>query len=399
MIVTDLELTADGQNEGLTIIQVDSLKESYWKFITDYRAAINIPVIAVTGTSGKTTTKEMIRHLLSINRKIAYSNSTNNSRTAHLTHLLMMDDTTEAAVFETAVGAPGDITNAAAYLKPTIGIITNIGEHHLNYCKTLEGYIAAKGEMCTVLQQDGVLIINADDANTQKINLKNFGGRLIKVGIHSESDFKASDICFTSEGMYMTLEYLKKKYRMLIPGLGEHQIYNALAAIAAVHEIGMDLADVAVHFRTFKTLNKQLQRVKGLNGATIIDDTWSITTTSLRAALQVLQEIGTEQKKIAVIGTITDLGSWGYTIHELAGEIIAKSKIDVLITIGQHAKIMADTVSAKGTQLEVYSFNNHILAFELLKKIVTDETIVLIKGDMLSETIKKLATLLRKGTN
>ena len=151
------------------------------------------------------------------------------------------------------------------------------------------------------------------------------------------------------------------------------------------------------HFRTFKTLNKQLQRVKGLNGATIIDDTWSITTTSLRAALQVLQEIGTEQKKIAVIGTITDLGSWGYTIHELAGEIIAKSNIDVLITIGQHAKIMADTVSSKGTQLEVHSFNNHILAFELLKKIVTDKTIVLIKGDMLSETIKKLATLLRKG--
>ena len=174
MIVTDLELTADGQNEGLTIIQVDSLKESYWKFITDYRAAINIPVIAVTGTSGKTTTKEMIRHLLSINRKIAYSNSTNNSRTAHLTHLLMMDDTTEAAVFETAVGAPGDITNAAAYLKPTIGIITNIGEHHLNYCKTLEGYIAAKGEMCTVLQQDGVLIINADDSNTQKLDLTKF---------------------------------------------------------------------------------------------------------------------------------------------------------------------------------------------------------------------------------
>ncbi len=395
-IVTDVELDVNEQMDDLTIIKVDNLQESYWKFINYYRASINIPIIAVTGTSGKTTTKEMIRHLLSIQRKIVYTNSTNNSRTAHLTHLLMMDDTTEAAVFETAVGAPGDITNAAAYLKPTIGIITNIGEHHLNYCKTLEGYIAAKGEMCTALQSDGVLIINADDPNTKKLDLKNFSGKVIRVGIHSTSDFRASDISFSPTGMYLTLEYSKKKYRILVPGLGEHQIYNALAAIAAVHEVGMDIDDIAVHFRTFQTLNKQLQFVTGLKGATIIDDTWSITTTSLHAALQVLQAVGTEQKKIAVIGTITDLGSWGYTIHERAGDIIANSKIDVLLTIGKHAKIMADTVSAKGTHIEVHSFNNHILAYELLKKIVTKDTIVLIKGDMLSETIKKLATLLRK---
>ncbi|HEX5564017.1 MAG TPA: Mur ligase family protein, partial [Sporosarcina sp.] len=187
-IVTDRELAVSERNENLTIIKVENLQDSYWKFIDNYRASINIPIIAVTGTSGKTTTKEMIRHLLSISRNVAHTNSTNNSRTAHLTYLLGMDDTTEAAVFETAVGAPGDITNAAAYLKPTIGIITNIGEHHLNYCKTLEGYIAAKGEMCDALQPDGILIINADDRNTKKLELRNFTGKIIKVGIHSKSD-------------------------------------------------------------------------------------------------------------------------------------------------------------------------------------------------------------------
>lgn len=395
-IVTDREMEVSGRTEDLTIIKVENLEDSYWKFINNYRASINIPVIAVTGTSGKTTTKEMIRHLLSFSRKVAHTNSTNNSRTAHLTYLLGMDETTEAAVFETAVGAPGDISNAAAYLKPTIGIITNIGEHHLNYCKSLEGYIAAKGEMCNALPPDGVLIINADDRNTRKLDLKSFTGTIISVGTQSKCDFKASDICFSSEGMYMTVEHMQKKYRMLVPGLGQHQIYNALAAIAAVHQIGMDLADVALQFRTFQPLNKQLQLLKGFNGATIIDDTWSITTTSLQAALQVLQEIGPTKKKIAVIGTITDLGSWGYTIHQLAGEIIAQSKIDVLLTIGKHAKIMGDTVTEKNTKIEVHSFNNHILAYELLKKIVAEDSIVLIKGDMFSESIKKLATLLRK---
>lgn len=397
-IVTEREMGINESNEGLTIIKVENLQEAYWKFINNYRASINIPVIAVTGTSGKTTTKEMIRHLLSFKRKVAYTNSTNNSRTAHLSYLLGMDETTEAAVFETAVGAPGDITNAAAYLKPTIGIITNIGEHHLNYCKTLEGYIAAKGEMCAALQPNGVLIINADDRNTKKLDLKSFTGTIVSVGIHSKSDFKASDINFSPEGMYMTLEHQQKKYRMLVPGLGEHQVYNALSAIAAVHQIGMGLADIAVHLRTFPTLNKQLQLVEGINGATIIDDTWSITTTSLHAALRVLEKIAATKKKIAIVGTITDLGSWGYVIHERAGELLAESKIDVLFTIGKHAKIMADTVSKKGTAIEVHSFNNHILAYELLKKMATEDTVILIKGDMFSDAIKKLSSLSRKRT-
>ncbi|WP_252505061.1 UDP-N-acetylmuramoyl-tripeptide--D-alanyl-D-alanine ligase [Sporosarcina sp. Marseille-Q4943] len=395
-IVTDREMDVSRRTEDLTIIRVENLQDAYWNFINHYRDSINIPVIAVTGTSGKTTTKEMIRHLLSINRKVAHTNSTNNSRTAHLSYLLGMDDTTEVAVFETAVGAPGDISNAAAYLKPTIGIITNIGEHHLNYCKSLEGYIAAKGEMCNALQPNGVLIINADDQNTKKLDLKSFTGTIVTVGIHSKCDFKANDIYFSSEGMFMTVEHMKKKYRILIPGLGEHQVYNALAAIAAVHQIGMDLTDVAFHFRTFQPLNKQLQLLEGLNGATIIDDTWSITTTSLHAAMRVLQAIHPGKRKIAVIGTITDLGSWGYAIHQRAGEILAQSKIDVLVTIGEHAKIMADTVSQRSSRTEVHSFNNHILAYELLKKIATEDSIVLIKGDMLSESIKKLATLLRK---
>ena len=217
-IVTELDLEVSARTDELTIIKVENLEESYWKFINDYRASITIPVIAVTGTSGKTTTKEMIRHLLSINRKVAHTNSTNNSRTAHITYLLSMDDETEVAVFETAVGAPGDISNAAAYLKPTLGIITNIGEHHLNYCKTLEGYIAAKGELITALQPDGVLIINADDLNTKKLDLRSFTGKIITVGIRSKSDFKASDVCYSPKGMYMTLEHQKKKYRMIVPG-------------------------------------------------------------------------------------------------------------------------------------------------------------------------------------
>ncbi|GEN82693.1 UDP-N-acetylmuramoyl-tripeptide--D-alanyl-D-alanine ligase [Sporosarcina luteola] len=395
-VVTEQLMQTNERKEDVSIIQVDNLDEAYWKFINDYRDRIDIPIIAVTGTSGKTTTKEMIRHLLTADRNIAFTNSTNNSRTAHLAYLLSMDETTEAAVFETAVGAPGDILNAAAYLKPTVGIITNIGEHHLNHCKSLEGYIAAKGEMCKALTSDGVLILNEDDNNTRKLDLKQFTGQIRKFGIHHACHYRASKFTYSAMGMDMTLEYNQQKYEMFVPGLGEHQVYNALAAIAAVHQIGMSFAEIAVRLKTFQTLNKQVQLRKGLKGSILIDDTWSITTTSLEAALKVLQEIGKGKRRIAIIGTITDLGSWGYTIHELAGKIIAASDIDILITIGKHAKIMGDTVKQAGKAIEVHSFNNQILAYQLLRKTISEETAILIKGDMYSEPIKKLAELLRE---
>ena len=103
----------------------------------------------------------MIKHILSADRKVTATSLTSNSRTANLQYLLSIEEETEAAIFETAVGSPGDVLNAGEYFKPTIGIITNIGAHHLNYCKTLEGYIEAKGEMLKIVNPTGVLIINS----------------------------------------------------------------------------------------------------------------------------------------------------------------------------------------------------------------------------------------------
>ena len=134
----------------------------------------------------------------------------------------------------------------------------------------------------------------------------------------------------------------------------------------------------------------------GINDSMIIDDTWSITTTSLEAALKVLKEIGKEKKKVAIIGTITDLGSWGYIIHEQAGDLIYQIGVDVLITIGEHASIIADHAVKRGLSSPVYTFRNEVLVFNLLNKIVDSNTIVLIKGDMYSKPIIELASKLRK---
>ncbi len=396
VLVTHQAFSPNEQLENLTVIKVKDTEEAYWSFVNDYRNLFQIPVVAITGTSGKTTTKEMISHILSTDKKIACTNNSNNSRTAHLDYLLSIDEDTEAGVFETAVGAPGDVLNAGKYFKPTIGIITNVGAHHLNYCKTLEGYIRAKGEICAALDHKGVLIINADDQNSRKLELKNYNGRIIKVGIHSSCHFKASEIKYCTDGMQFNVQYEQKDYSMFVPGVGEHQVYNALAAIAATHEMGITLSEAANQLKTFRNLNKHLQIYEGINGSTLIDDTWSMTTTSLEAALKVLKEVGQGRNRVAILGTITDLGSWGYIIHEQAGELIHQIGVDVLITIGEHARIMADHATKIGLNAQVYTFNNSILVFDLLKKMVDENTIILIKGDMYSKPIVDLAVKLRK---
>ncbi len=395
VVVTDQVISKNEQLQNLTIIKVMDTEEAYWKFINYYRNLFQIPLIAITGTSGKTTTKEMISHILSPTKKIAATISTNNSRTAHLHYLLSIDDNTEAAVFETAVGAPGDILRAGEYFKPTIGIITNIGAHHLNYCGTPENYIQAKAEMTKILDHSSVLILNSEDKNSRKIDLTNYHGRVIKVGKDWDCNYLAKDIKYCKDGMQFNLQYMQKNYPMFVPGFGEHQVYNALAAIAAVHEIGIELLEAADGLKTFKNLNKHLQIYEGLNGSTILDDTWSITTTSLEAALKVLNEVGEGKKKVAILGTITDLGAWGEIIHKQAGDIICNSDVDILITIGYHARIMANHVLKCDMSSDVYTFNTNTLVMNLLKKIVDENTIVLIKGDMYSK-ISELASQLRK---
>ena len=395
VLVTEWSYSVHEIPPQVTVIQVNNSQEALWEFIHYYRSQFELPVITITGTAGKTTTKEMIKHILSYYKKITATQLSTNSRTAFFPYLLSIEDDTEVAIFETAVGAPGDLTRAGNYFKPTIGIITNIGEHHLNHCKTLEGYIKAKGEMLDIVGSEGSLIINADDANTKKIDLQRFSGKLITVGFNPSHDFSANDVKYGVNGMQFTLIHKGMQYKAQIPVFGEHQVYNALAAIAAVVEVGITIPQALTQLSTFRPLNKQLQLFRGVNNALLLDDTWSITTTSLDAAMSVLNELANGKKRIAVIGTITDVGSWGRYIHQQAAEIIYRNDVDVLVTIGMHAKIIAEHVKKIGFKGEVHSYNSSILVYDLLKKRADKNTIILIKGDMYSKTMFELAKKLR----
>lgn len=335
VIITDQFYSQFDKLSDCTIILVKNIEEAYWKFVNYYHDKFDIPIIAVTGTSGKTTVKEMIKHILEFKYKVNATVSSFNNVHQSFNYLVDIDDETEVGVFETAVGRPGDVTKHCKYFRPSIGIITNIGEYHLDLCKTVARYIEAKAELVNCLDSNGVLLLNSDDENTKKISLQNFNGRIIYFGLSEEADYQASDIIFGENGMEFTLHFEYKKWLIAIPSLGEHQVYNALTAIAAVHTVGVEIAEAIERLKSYQDVERHLEQVIGLNGATIIDDTWNMNPVSLRAALKVLGQISSEEKaKIVIIGDMKKLADRSLSINREIGQIIAGSDIDTFVTIG-----------------------------------------------------------------
>jgi UDP-N-acetylmuramyl pentapeptide synthase len=401
-VITD-KYSADLQGiDGCTIILVKDMQNAYWQFVEYYRSFFQIPVVAVTGTCGKTTTKDMINHILKNKFKVHSTNASANGRTGHLSNLMGIDETTEAAVFETAVGKPGDITNSSKYFKPTIGIITNIGVDHLDGCKTVEGYIQAKGEMVSILADEGVLIVNADDEKSKQIGLDKFKGRIVYFGIYNPSDFQASEIHYGKNGMDFVLTFKNTEYPIFVPGYGEHQVYNALAACAAVHEMGMEIriSEVAERLLTFENMLRHLEMLPGIGGSVILDDTWKISLNSLETAFKVLHEVGKDKKRMALLGSLSDLGNFYDQVYENVGEMIALTGVDVLISVketaGKMVRKMAMYAEKKGWSGKVYTLKQYNDAYRLLKKILDEHCILLVKGDMYDESMIHLVTRLKR---
>lgn len=389
-IITDKVCEQLKTINGCTIIKVESMHIAYWEFVEYYRSLFQIPVIAVTGTSGKTTTKDMIKFILKDSYRVHGTNASANSRTNNLALLLGIEENTEVAVFETAVGKPGDVTNSCNYFKPMIGIITNIGVTHLDGCKTAEAYIQAKAEMVNVIDEKGILILNADDENTKKINIEQCRGRIIYFGIHNTSDFQASNVQYGETGMDFNLTFNHMNYRAFVPGYGEHQVYNALAALATVHELGIGINEAIESLRTFKKLHAHFQLLNGIGDCQIIDDTWNSNPISLKSAFKALNGIANGRKRVALIGDIKALGDISIDIHRQVGDMIAEIGVDILITVGSLAEEIAKQASKKGLKGLIRTFSDIQGVFEFLESILDNNTIMLVKCSSKDLPIKNL---------
>ncbi|MGG1675523.1 Mur ligase family protein [Neobacillus sp. NRS-1170] len=383
VVVTELPDKFKDLSEDVIIIKVSNIEKAYWKFISYYRQLFQIPVIGITGTCGKTTTKQMVKHILRQYYKVHSTFLSNNQRSLNLKYLLGIDDETEAAVFEMPVASPGYLTNTIQYFQPQIRILLNIDVYHLTDSKTPEAYMKAKAEIINGLDpQTGIIILNADDENIKKVLDVNGYQHVIYFGLSDGCHFRAKDIQYEERGMKFLLAHQNQTFPVFVPGYGKPNVYNALASIAAASSAGMDVKECCERMSSFEQMNEHLEFHIGAGGCTIIDDTWNAAPLSMASALEVLQETSSTKMKIALLGYMPQLGESKYALEQYArmGEKAVETNLDHLVIVGDEtAEIGRKALEIGMDPSKVHFCKNGIEIYQLIEPYLNQNTALLMK--------------------
>lgn len=369
-------------NNKKTWILVDDTKIALQDLAAYYRAKFDIPVIGVTGSVGKTTTKEIIASALSYSKKVLKTKANLNSQIGLPLTIFGIDNSHDLAVIEMGMSFPGEMKRLAEIAKPTHAVITNIGISHIENLGTQENILTEKLHISDYIGDDGILYLNGDDnilwgvkekLDVNSINTKTFG-------LSAKNDFHI---------LRSHLENMKTGFSININGqiedfiintIGEHNISNALAAIELAIDLGLDVNDIKKGINSFKPL-KMRQLIEQLNnGVTIIDDSYNASPDSITSGLSVLSIMETKGKKIAVLADMLELGDYSDKAHFNLGKTAIKFGINNIITVGKQAKQIAHGAKEANPQCSTKSFSNNQEALDHLAHILKPEDVVLIKG-------------------
>lgn len=341
------------------------------------RKKYNIPVIAVTGSNGKTTTKEMLAASLSAKYKVLKNQGTKNNHIGLPQALLELDETYDLAVLELGTNHFNEIKYLAKICLPNIGIITNIGQSHLEFFKDLEGVYKEKISLFDCLQKPGIGLLNLDDQFLRKAARKrNRTNFILSYAIEKEADFKASEIncCFNKTSLV-----INNKHKIELNTLGRYNAYNALAAVSIARLFGLSYEEIASQLQKFEFPYGRLKTIE-FNDTLFIDDTYNANPLSFRAALSVLSDYKTSGRKILILGDMLELGEEKEAIHSQAGRE-ASSICDVFITVGKLSRYAASAAKCAGLK-DIFSCSDLNEAKEVLfnRLNLKSNDVVLIKG-------------------
>ncbi|WP_026074608.1 Mur ligase family protein [Brevibacillus massiliensis] len=370
--------------DSIILIQVEQVEQAYEQFVQYYRNLFPIPVIGITGTCGKTTTKEMIRQILDEEDfTVTATWRSINGIWDNVEYLLEIDQHTDVAVFEIPVVYPGYLGTACRYFQPQIRLLLNIDVHHLAGCETPEEYMKAKAEIMEGIDpESGVLILNDDDENSKKVIDVSGLQQVVYFGKTDRSDFRAKNISYADKGMNFELAHQGKSYQGYVPGYGEHNVYNALAAIAAVSRIGVEIETALHRLAGFEQVEEHLEVKTGVNGCTVIDDTWNSSPLAMATALQVLKDISQGRKTIALLGYMPQLGESEYALEQYAkmGEKAVETNLDLLIVVGEEAEEIGLSALRQGmNEHSVYFCENGSQIYKILEPHLDENAMILLK--------------------
>lgn len=358
----------------LPIIKVENTLKALGDIASYHRWNMVTTIIGITGSNGKTTTKDMIAHIIRMRHKVVKTYKTENNIIGVSRTLLSARDE-EYIVIEMGTSAPGELGRLAKIIRPDIGVITNIGHAHLEGFADINGILDEKSTILDNLQTDGVAVINKDDALLDKLKINN---RVITFGIKSRtSDFFADEIKNTENGIEFTVN---KEHRFTLPVFGTHNIYNALCAIVVAHVLGLSMDDCRQAFLNYRPAKMRFDIFKH-SGMNIINDAYNSNPLSMKAALDTLAALKTRGRKIVVAADMLELGKNTNSLHYEVGRLVAKKGIDMLVTVGELAKNIAKgAIENKMDSNSVKGFLDREQAAKFLFSVSRQDDTILVKG-------------------
>ena len=375
------------------VVTVDNTRQALGQVAARYRRDFSTPLVAVGGSNGKTTTKELLASVLRQKLATLWSEASFNNEIGVPLTLLRLEKKHQAAVMEAGTNHPGELAPLVTMIQPNFGVITNIGREHLEFFGDLAGVAQEEGTLAELLPQGGVLFLNGDSEWSASI-IHRTRARAVRVGAAPENDWRAGNIRTDKQGASFRVNAPKSEfsgdYRVNL--FGRHQVMNALLAMAVGVELGLSRAEIERGLAECQPPKMRMQLWEA-NGVRVLDDAYNANADSMLAALQTLQDIPCKGRRVAVLGDMAELGSHSEAAHLEVGRRAAESGVGQLFAVGQMAAVMAKAAREAGLN-RVFEFLDAESAAAAVKSFVKAGDVVLLKASRTTH-LERIGELLR----
>ncbi|MBR5157686.1 MAG: UDP-N-acetylmuramoyl-tripeptide--D-alanyl-D-alanine ligase [Clostridia bacterium] len=372
-------------DKSVTVIRVNDTLAALRQTAQYYRSLFDINVVGLTGSVGKTTTKEMVAQVLSQKMNTLKTEGNFNNEIGLPLTVFRLDNSHECAVLEMGMSGFGEIQRLSSVAKPDLAMITNIGMSHIELLGSQENIYKAKSEIFNNVKKGGTVIINGDDPILKK-HKDEIEHKTYTVGKNAGCDALATDIKVSAESVSFKFSGFGKSFDVKLNIPGEHNVYNALFAITTGIHFGVSDNDIIRALAEFRPANMRMDTISH-NGYTIINDCYNAAPDSMNAALKVLGAYS--GKKIAVLGDIACLGEYSYEAHKGVGASVVLNKIDELLTVGAQAKFIAQGAFESGMDSsKIHSYDTAEELNSRLSSVLEKGCYVLVKASRVMELEK-----------
>lgn len=360
-----------GWSSRLPLITVPDTLRAMQDVARGARDHLGMTILAITGSAGKTSTKETVAAMLGTQLRVAKNEGNLNNHIGVPLSLLRMEATAQVGVLEMGMNHAGEIALLASIARPTIAMVTNVGTAHIEHFTGIDGIAAAKRELIEALPRDGTAILNADDARVRAF-ADIHPGRSILYGLAEEADVRGVDVSMTAEGSSFTVEGT----RFATALAGRHSISNVLAGIAAGLLFGVPLAELSAAARELRPAAMRGERLVH-DGITILNDCYNSNAEAAKAMIDTLL-LASGGRKIAVLGEMLEMGEWAESLHREVGAHAARA--DAVIGVRGAAKYLVDAAREGGLRGEAHFFDDPAEAGAAARAIAQPGDVVLFKG-------------------